>query len=420
MSIEKPDLPGSRFALLYQLSQTFNSSLDLNEVLNRVMDEVIAATHAERGFVTLHEVGGKLEFRIARGMDHTTIDDPQFQISRSVVKEVTQKGDPVLIIDALKDKRFRNRGSVTSLRLRSIICAPLKVKDAVTGVIYIENRLRTGVFTQEHLELLSTIAASASIAIENARLYQIAVEKGRMERELQMAYRVQSSLLPEETPQFSGWEFAAHWQPARVVAGDFFDFIHTENGELGLVIADVTDKGMGAALFMALTRSIVRTSLDQALSSAEGITKANRLICADSTINMPVTLFYSLLDPKSDDITYVNAGHNPPIHYSAKQDEFFKLTRTGMFLGFDNEATYEQRHQIVKSGDFIVFYTDGVTDAINVEEQEFGQERFQNIIKENRNTSAPEILAAIKDAIEDFIGTIDPYDDITLLIAKRL
>jgi serine phosphatase RsbU (regulator of sigma subunit) len=420
MSKDPPDLSTDRFALLYRLSQAFNSSLDLDEVLNRVMDEVIKATSAERGFVTLREPDGELVFRIARGMDNTTIEDPQFQISYSVVEEVAKNGEPVLTSNAQEDERFSSRKSVMFLGLRSIICTPLKVKDTVTGVIYVENRIQAGIFTQDDLELLEAIAGSAAIAIENARLYQVAVEKGRMERELQMAYRVQSSLIPEETPQVTGWEFATHWQPAREVAGDYYDFIAGHHGQLGLVIADVTDKGMPAALFMALTRSIVRACLDQVSSPAEGLTKANRFICADSTSDMPVTLFYGLLDSQQGELTYVNAGHNPPIHFRAAQGEFVKLTRTGMFLGFDDEATYEQRLQVIKPGDFIVFYTDGVTDAINAEDQLFGQERFEGLLADHRTASAAAILGIIKDAIKDFTGGIAPYDDITLLVAKRL
>ncbi len=420
MSPDASEIPADRFALLYRLSQAFNSSLDLDEVLNRVMDEVITVTHAERGFLTLREIDGELVFRIARGIDHEVIEDPQFQISRSVVDEVARNGEPLLTSNAQEDERFSSRKSVMFLGLRSIICAPLKIKDAVIGVIYLDNRIQSGVFTNADLELLTAIAGSAAIAIENARLYQVAVEKGRMERELQMAYRVQSSLIPEETPQLAGWEFAALWQPAREVAGDYYDFILGENDKIGLVIADVTDKGMPAALFMALTRSIVRASLDQVLPPAEGLTKANRLICADLTTNMPVTLFYGLLEPTKGELTYVNAGHNPPIHYRADRDHFVKLNRTGMFLGFDHEATYEQQIQAIQSGDFIIFYTDGVTDAIDAEDHLFGQERLEEILETTRNSSATEILANIESAVSDFIGGTAPYDDITLLVLKRL
>jgi sigma-B regulation protein RsbU (phosphoserine phosphatase) len=411
---------GGRFALLYQLSQAFNSSLNLDEVLDRVIDEVITATRAERGFVALRDPDGKLEFRSARGLDHTDIDDPQFQISRGVVEEVSHRGEGVLTSDAQRDNRFSSRKSVVDLRLRSIICTPLKLADKPLGVIYVDNRLQAGLFTEGDLELLNAISSSAAIAIENARLYQVAVEKGRMERELQMAYRVQSSLIPAEIPELPGWEFAASWQPAREVAGDFYDFLPCLDGKLGLVIADVTDKGMPAALFMALTRSIVRSSLDRALLPTEGITRANRLICADSAINMPVSLFYCRIAPQGDKLVYVNAGHNPPIHYQAETDEFVELTRTGMFLGFESEATYEQRTQPVFPGDFIVLYTDGVTDANNAAEEKFDMERFQKIIQDNRSASASEILAAIEKGVQNFIGITAPFDDITLLIARCL
>lgn len=420
MSTGNSELPAERLALLYHLTRTFNSSLDLDEVLNRVMDEVIAATQAERGFVTLRGEDGGLDFRVARGLDHKTIDDPQFQISRSVVEEVAQKGEPVLTSNAQQDERFSARQSVMILGLRSIICAPLKIKDAVTGVIYVDNRLQAGIFTQDDLELLSTIASSAAIAIENARLYQVAVEKGRMERELQMAFKVQSSLIPEDTPQIPGWEFVAHWQPAREVAGDYYDFIAHESGGLGMVVADVTDKGMPAALFMALTRSIVRASLDQATSPAEGITRANRLICTDSTSSMPVTLFYGLLDTDENQITYVNAGHNPPIYYDAERDEFIKLTRTGIFLGFDEQAFYKQEILALNPGDFIALYTDGVTDAMDADQNEFGQERFERLIMDHRQEPAGEVLAALVHALADYTGLTAPFDDITLLIIKRL
>ena len=411
---------GRRFALLYQLSQTFNSSLDLDEVLDRVMDEVIDAIGAERGFVALREEDGELDFRCARGIDQTTIDHPEFQISRGVVEEVAQNGTAVLTSDAQQDDRFSARQSVMGLGLRSIICVPLKLKDRLLGVIYVDNRLFAGIFTNESLELLNAIAASAAIAIENARLYQVAVEKGRMERELQMAYRVQASLIPVGTPQIPGWEFAASWQPAREVSGDFFDFIPCGNGCMGVLIADVTDKGMPAALIMAMTRSILRSSLDQAESPAEGIAKANNLICSDSTIGMPVTAFYGVIDPQKDELAYVNAGHNPPLLYRTGESQPKALTRTGMLMGFMDDAVYEGDAIQVNPGDFIVLYTDGITDATNEHQASYGMERFKAAIQENKDQPTERILSAIKESIQDFIGSTAPYDDITLLIARRL
>jgi sigma-B regulation protein RsbU (phosphoserine phosphatase) len=408
-----------RLALLYHLSQTFNSSLDLDEVLNRVMDEVIRATHAERGFVMLQEEDGLLLFRVARGIDQQTIGEPQFQVSRSVVERVAHEGQPILTSDAQSDARFSMRQSVMILGLRSILCVPLMLKDRNLGAIYVDNRMQAGIFSQSDLELLTAIASSAAIAIENARLYQIAVEKGRLERELQVARQVQAGLLPQDLPQLPGWEFIARWRPARQVAGDYYDIILHEDGRLSLVIADVTDKGMPAALFMALTRSFIRASMDLASSPAQGILHANRLICADSTNGMFVTLFYALLDPATGDLTYVNAGHNPPLLFSAGSDQPAALRRTGMALGVEVETSYEQNTLRLQPGDFIVLYTDGVVEAIDTSQQEFGIQRLQQVLLDNRNSTPSSIVQALEQDLIAFTGPTPPFDDITLLFAKR-
>jgi sigma-B regulation protein RsbU (phosphoserine phosphatase) len=419
---ETGDASTERLALIIRLSQTFNSSLDLDEVLNRVMDEVIAAVHAERGFVMLHEAGGRLAFRVARGIDQHTIEDPSFQISRGVVERVASDGRPVLTSDAQHDDRFSMRQSIVTLGLRSILCVPLVVRGQVTGVIYVDNRLHAGIFAPADLELLAAIASSAAIAIENARLYQAAVDKGRLERELQMARDLQAGLLPRETPQIPGWEFVAYWQPARQVAGDYYDFVPGRAGQLGIVIADVADKGMPAAIFMALTRSTVRASLAGAPSPAEGIGRANRLICADAPDGMFVTLFYAQLDPASGELTYVNAGHNPAIHYRATEDRFYTLDRTGLILGVDEDATYAQRKVQLDPGDFVVLYTDGVTDAVRegASEEFFGEERLHQLLTAHRRTPAAEIASALDQALRDFMGPGAPFDDVTVVAIKRL
>lgn len=412
-------LPSDRLTLLYHLSQTFNSSLDLDEVLNRVMDEIIAAMGAERGFVMLREDDGGLVFRAARGIDQKTIDEPQFHISRSVVEEVAREGQPLLTSDAQRDSRFSSSQSVRGLRLRSILCAPLKIKDRISGVVYVDNQLRAGIFTEADLELISAIASSAAIAIENARLYQVAIEKGRLERELQVAREVQSSLIPRVTPDIAGWDFAARWKPARQVSGDFYDFVPVGQ-RLGIVIADVSDKGMPAALFMALSRSIIRASVTSTRSPAEDIDQANRLICADSTDSMFVTLFYAQLDPETGELVYVNAGHNPPLLYRANQDELIELTRTGMVLGLFEAVDFEQGTVQLNPADFILLYTDGVSEAMDAHNREFGKERLRRVLLENRQALAEDMAEALEQALTAFTGEAAPSDDITFVIVRRL
>jgi phosphoserine phosphatase RsbU/P len=407
-------------ALLYRISQTFSSSLDLDEVLNLVMDEVIAVTRAERGFVVLLDEQGRLAFRAARGIDQKTLDEPEFQVSRGLLERVAREGQPICTSDAQSDMRFNQRSSVVGLRLRSILCVPLKIKDVVSGVLYVDNRLHIGLFTEADLELLTAIAASAAIAIENARLYQVAVENGRIERELQLAREVQVSLLPRRAPELAGWEFAAGWHPAREVAGDYYDFIPADDrAELGLVIGDVSGKGLASALFMALTRSTVRASVAPARAPAVCISRANELLCADSANGMFVTLFYACLTVETGLLTYVNAGHNPPWLFHAATGQLERLARTGMALGVDDTTGYTDREVQLAPGDLLLLYTDGVTDALS-EQDEFGEARLAELLRQHSTASADVLLAVVEHAVNEFSGPTAPVDDITLVVVRRL
>jgi serine phosphatase RsbU (regulator of sigma subunit) len=367
----------------------------------------------------LRDDGGELVFRAARGVDQQTIESPQFEISRSVVEQVARDGQPTYTSDAQSDKSLGGRESVVVLGLRSILCVPVQLEGKIIGVIYVDNRLQKGLFKPDDLDLLTAIGSSAAIAIENARLYQVAIDKGRLERELQVAREVQISLLPRETPKSAGWDFAAYWHPARQVSGDFYDFVPFDGHKLGLVIADVSDKGMPAALFMALSRSIVRASVTSLLTPGEAITRANRLICADAANGMFVTLCYATVDLNSGEITYVNAGHNPPLWYHAAGKQFEELTLTGMALGIFDGVEYKQRTVELKRGDFIFCYTDGVSEASNALREEFGLERMQQLLLKHCKRSASEMMTELKQAVHAFTGDAPPFDDLTMLIIKR-
>lgn len=414
--------PEERLALLLSLTQAFNSSLDANEVLNRVMDEVIAAMRAERGIVMLKDDAGRLGFKTARGIDQQTIQEPRFQISLSVAERVAEQGDPVMTSDAQSDSRFSMRNSVLNLGLRSILCVPLKIKDKIIGIVYVDNRLQAGIFTRSDLELLSGIASSAAIALENARLYQVAVEKGRMERELQVAHDVQASFLPRHTPDFPDWDFAARWMPARQVAGDYYDFIPQADGRIGLVIADVADKGMPAALYMALTRSMIRAAMIGAHSPSEGICIANQLMCEGSDApQMFVTLFYGLLDPANGELIYVNAGHNPPLlrRHGANQDGLVALHRTGMLLGVEREAEYTQNAISLMRGDELLLYTDGITEAFDDYENQYGVEKLEEAFLRTVSTNSSDLADKLLDDVHEFTHDAVLSDDITLVVVRR-
>lgn len=415
---DRPAATAERLSVIYDVAQSFNSSLDLNQVLDRVMDEVIAITHAERGFVMLLDDEGRPTFPVARGIDRQTVDEPEFQVSRGVVERVSREGQPLLTSNAQEDDRLMLRHSVQILGLRSILCAPLAVKRRIIGVIYVDNRLQVGMFSQADLDLLSSVASSAAIAIDNARLYEMAVEKGRMDQELRTARAVQASLLPRGTPSFPGWDLAAGWSPARQVSGDYYDLLPGEGEWLDLIMADVSGKGMPAALFMALTRSNARASMAPSRYLVVGVERINRLLSADAADGTFVTFFCARLEPGTSMVRYVNAGHNPPL-VACQGCGLAELRPTGMALGVVEDATYEQGTVQLDPGDVLVLYTDGVPDAVRPDGERFGMDRLRRTVLDHRARPAAEIVGALEEAVRSFVGDTEQFDDMAILVARR-
>ncbi len=418
--------------LLHQVSQEITSTLDLERVLTTTtlsVKELLGGSTAS----ILTVDGDALTFQVATGNSSAEIKPFRVPLGQGIAGWVVEHKQSVIVDDVQNDPRFfgtldKKTGFVT----QNLIAVPLVVNDRAIGVIEVFNK--PGGFTSADQELLATFASSAAFATENARLYRLAVEKGRLERELQVARQVQASLLPHGMPRLPGWELAAAWLPAREVAGDYYDFIplHSAPGtfplemtpdqarKLGLVIADVADKGTPAALFMVNVRSTLRASMFDADSPVHGLIHVNQLVCADSHDGMFVTLFYAQISSMDDIVTYVNAGHNPPFLLRASSSEPELLTRTGMALGVDPSVLFTQRTVALEAGDFILFYTDGVPDALNEAGREFGEACLRELAIAHRGDSAMGMVGAIEAALKAHIGGRPPFDDITLMALKRL
>ena len=400
-------------SLLHDLSQKLAGALEPHGVASATLDEASRVIKASAGAVMLNDEQAEALTVIAwfgKGL-------PDLALKRNtgIIAQVMGSAKAEIVNEVRADPRH----SEAEAAFGSLLCAPLRVKGRMLGAILLGSADPMP-YTAGDLKLLTTLASQAAVAIENARLAQLAVEQARLERELQLARAVQASLLPRTLPAIPGWEFAAWWQPAREVAGDYYDFFPVDKGRLGLVIADVADKGMPAALFMALTRSTIRGTVARALSPADCITRANQLLSADSTDGTFVTLVYAQLDPAQSAVSYVNAGHDPPFLYRAQSDELVTLERTGMVLGLVSYSRFAERTVRLAPGDFIALYTDGVTDARDVEKHEFGEGNLCRVLRERRRASAREIAAALEEALREHIGAGVPYDDSTVVVAKCL
>jgi len=408
------DIDHEHLRSLYQITLAMNSSLDFDEVLNTVMDSMMHVTRAQRGFLMVAEDDGSLHTQVARALDGNPAEE---SYSTSIVNQVVQTRQPLLTNNAQFDTRFKVGESIIARGLRAILCAPMMAQERLVGVVYVDTSIRTGTFRTSDLALLNAVAGQAAVAIENARLYRVAVEKGRLERELQMAREIQESLLPRRIPHLPGYEIAARWQAAREVAGDFYDLFVLDDDTLALVIADVADKGAAAALFMASARGMIRSHALAGYPPIETLARTNDLIVIDSGDGSFVTVYYSLLRLGGAAV-HVNAGHNPPAYYSHARQQVTYMPRGGRALGWFLNNPLQALEQRLEPGDVIVYYTDGLTDAENRTGENFGEARVAEILKDCAQQPAGEILAALVNGVERFCEGVPAFDDLTLCVMK--
>lgn len=300
-----------------------------------------------------------------------------------------------------------------------LFAIPIAVKDALYGVMLIEEAPGGLRFRARRLEIITGIAQQAALAIQNDLLQKEMVVRERLETEVQLARQIQQTFIPESLPQFEDWELAARWKTARQVGGDFYDVFDLPNGQLGLFIADVADKGVPAALFMALTRTLVRAAVTDEDSPAEAMKRVNDLLIPDTRQGMFVTAVYAVLDREKSELTYVNAGHNPPLW--VKQDGTIeRLTRTAIALGVVTGEPVEQRTIKFESCDNLLLYTDGLTESFNAEGEFYGEGRLLESIRSTPCSTAADLLDAVEKSLLNFVQDMPPADDLTMLVLRKV
>ena len=410
------DINPEHLLTLFDITRTMISSLDFDEVLNTVMDSVMQVTRAQRGFLMIADEVGQLQVRVARNIDGGKLAD-EASYSTTIVNQVVSTREPLLTNNAQYDDRYKAGQSIIMRGLRAILCAPMLAKGRVIGVVYVDSSLKHGMFSESDLQLLRLVAGQAGVAIENARLYRVAVEKGRLDRELQMAREIQESLLPRKLPALRGYQVAARWRSAREVAGDFYDVFRLADGRMGLVIADVSDKGAPAALFMAATRSMIRSHAFAGLSPLETLARTNDLTVEDAENGMFVTTYYSVYEAGGASV-HVNAGHNPPLLYRRAEGQVHVMPRGGLAIGWFSNNPMQPVELQLSPGDVMVYYTDGLTEAENESGDYFGEGRLVQAILEAAAHGAQDILNYIVDQVDAFCGNVPAFDDLTLCVVR--
>ena len=408
---------GDLLALISKVGITLLSSATLNETLDQIVSLVFEAVPADRCLIMMRDAANEdLRVAVARLRDRAG-DVGEIRVSRNVLDEVVIRGKSVLTSDAQHDPRFAS-GTVVLQGVRSVLAVPLGVADKVFGIIYADSPIAEGRFTEDHLKVLTTLASVAAIRVENTRLVDARLERERLERELALASEIQQRFQPTAPPIVNGYELQGISFPCYEIGGDYYDFIEREDGRLVIALGDVSGKGTAAALLMSSLHAAVHAQAGSHDSLVATISAVNRYLADNIPANRFVTLFYAELDPESGALSFLNAGHNPPliVHAAGTVEQ---LASGGLPLGIKTDAEYREGRTRLQHGDVLVVYSDGVTEACSPSGEEFGATRLYEVVSRNIEASAAGIRDRIESSLTKFSQGTSAADDITLVIVKR-
>ncbi len=404
---------------LHEISRSIESISSLDSLLQHIVEKSMHLMHAESGSLMLYtEEGDELEFKVAIGPKSDSVKPFRVKPGQGISGWVAKYGKPILIKDAYKDERFDPSFDKRSgYRTRSFLCVPLKYKDHILGVITILNRLDHRPFTERDQQMLVTFATQAALAIENTRLLKEALEKERLKADLKVAAKIQSLLIPQKLPRIKNLEVAAAYIPCKEMSGDFYDVIPMKDGQWVFVMADVSGKSVPGAMLMSNFQATIRTYLQFSSDLIWIMEHINDLLIKHTTSDRYITVFVALYDPRNDTLTSVNAGHNPPLLIKS-ETQVSKLDKGGIFVGI-LPWKYERQNFLFQKNNLLVMYTDGLVEAMNKNEEEFGLKRLQQLVLNHRNEQLESLKERIINAVNEHTGGKSLEDDFTLLLVRK-
>ena len=415
-----------QIATLLDALRGLGSSRVLDEVLTLVMDAAIDVTGAERGFVMLANERGELELKLARMQGRVSLSGTRFDTSRKIPEQVFGTGREMVVADLREGDLADAHLGTIALGIRHVLCVPLllvryvdqpgaPIESRSTGVLYLDSREKGTLLSQTTRTALETLAAEAAVAIENARLYREALEKGRMDEELRMASQIQQALLPKSRTRGSFYDASGTSIACRAIGGDFFEYIDLPDGSFGFALGDVSGKGPPAALLTAMLQGMFSTQAFAPVEPAVMLTRVNRALLARGIENRFATIFFAILRADGR-MTYCNAGQNPPLLFSASGVR--KLETGGMIVGLFPQASYEQEEVQLNAGDLLAIYSDGVSEALNPAGDEYGEPRVQDTISPNWLEPSDAVLQSLLESVRGFAQGAPQSDDVTALVVR--
>lgn len=404
-------------SILYDVSKILASALELDKALSLIVRATAKRMRVKAcGLRLLDKDTGEMRLKAVYGLSRSYINKGRVFIWKSVYRDVIMKGQAVMVDDVVTDPRFEYTEEAIREGIKSMLSVGLMVRDKPIGALSIYTAHHR-VFTRDQIRIFKGIANEAAAVIERAKLYEERIEKQRIEQELNTAAEIQSNLMPTVNPSLAGFELAARSIPSRTIGGDFYDFISFDESHLGIVIADVSGKGIPGAILMASARASLRAYLEDPHEIKDVIAKLNRILCRDTRKEQFVSLFYGMIDTQDGTITYVNAGHNAPI--LLRDHDYISLREGGLVLGVLEDASYEAGKIQIAEGNILLFYTDGITETVRDSEY-FGRERLLELLRNNINKHPAEILESIFNGITEFSVNSPQSDDRTVVVLKKM
>jgi len=372
---------------------------------------------------------GRLEFKMGRARGRQTLDGTVFKTSRKIPDEVFFTGHARIVLDMLDGAMADTHGATIAMGIRNVLCVPLSLVHFMAsaqdraaderriGVLYLDSQTKGTLDSPLTATALEALAREAAVAIENTRLYREALEKVRMEQDMRIAAEIQQGLLPERQRLGPFFEAVGAMIPCQAIGGDFFDYLDLPDGRIGFVLCDVSGKGAPAALMTAMIQGVFRGHAEDAQGPAAAMTRVNRVLANRAVKSRYATCFYGMLAPDGR-FVFSNAGHNPPILVT-RDGASRRLDKGGMPLGLFGPAVYEEEELALAAGDTLLLFSDGMSEAANPAEEEFGDDRLIGSLCAERHLESDALLDSIFAQVKAFAGTQAQGDDMTALIVRR-
>lgn len=403
-------------AMLNELAREIGASRNTDAIMDRIIKRSLKALQAEQAVITLVSRHSREPMKTLVRAMVTSSEHEQFHLSQNLLGWMHLNKKPLLSNSPRTDDRFR--GITWDPSIKSILCVPLMVKSELIGVLTAYNKKGGVTFSEEDQRLLGIIAMQSGQVIENARLYEEEQAYLRMQEEVRLAAVIQADLLPSAPPRLAGYDVSGCSLPAQQVGGDYFDFIPLQDSRIAVCVGDVSGKGLPASLLMANLQATLRgqTLIDVGVS--ERIRRSNQLLFRSTDPEKFATLFYGVLDPLGHAMCFSNAGHENPILLS-KSGDARRLVTGGTVLGVVENFPFEEEVVQIEPGDTLVIYSDGIPEAFNASDDQFGEDRLIDVIQSHRDETASDISNAIIQAVRDYAAAVPQTDDLTLVVLRR-